>query len=280
MRRPKRKLNSQTSAGSKSKRSVVIIGASGGIGRALLESYRGEPVSIYATANERYDELCQYARKSVAAAEYLSITALRANVARMEDIDRLVETLLDRLSVDQGGGSPRIDELAIAFGIDLMTPKAKALSFDARLGQALRVDLYATAVLARRLGNVMRLEAAEQKRDRAPAIALFSWDGVQTGRGGESSLIYGATKGGVAGFARSLAKELAPWVRVNTVSPGWIATTWGRTAPEEVRERCAKDSLLNRWGEAAEVANVVRFLLSEDASYVNGQEIAVNGGRS
>ena len=85
-------------------------------------------------------------------------------------------------------------------------------------------------------------------------------------------------KGAIAAYARALAQELAPEVRVNTIAPGWIQTRWGASAPESIRARLRVDSLAQRWGEPREIASLARFLLSENASYVNGQTVEANGG--
>ncbi|MBQ2789375.1 MAG: SDR family oxidoreductase, partial [Thermoguttaceae bacterium] len=113
-----------------------------------------------------------------------------------------------------------------------------------------------------------------------PALVLFGWDGVERGMEGETAQLYAVCKGAVVSFGRSLAQELAPEVRVNVVSPGWIRTTWGAVASEAAAKRVAAESLSGRWGTAEEVAAVVRFLTSDAAAYVNGQNVPVNGGFS
>ena len=162
-----------------------------------------------------------------------------------------------------------------------MTPESKALDFDARLERAWRVDVAATTTLARAFGAAMRAYRREEDaaQDCDPSVVLFSWDGVARGMKGDSAQIYSACKGAVAAFARSLAHSLAPDVRVNTVAPGWIMTTWAENTPQETIARHAAESLLNRWGRPEEVASVVRFLLSNDAADVNGQTLEINGGR-
>ena len=82
------------------------------------------------------------------------------------------------------------------------------------------------------------------------------------------------------GFTRSLAKSLSPQVRVNCVAPGWIKTAWGVAASAQWQERAASESLLRRWGEPIYVARAVRFLVSPAAEFIDGQVVAVNGGRA
>jgi 3-oxoacyl-[acyl-carrier protein] reductase len=97
---------------------------------------------------------------------------------------------------------------------------------------------------------------------------------------GDSGELFGAAKGAVMAATRSLAKSLAPEVRVNCLAPGWIRTAWGEQASDEWQERARRESLLGRWGEPEDVARVASFLASPAAEFVNGQIIHVNGGRS
>ena len=79
-------------------------------------------------------------------------------------------------------------------------------------------------------------------------------------------------------FSLSLAKSLAPEVRVNCLAPGWIKTRWGDQASDYWQQRAVGDSLLARWGTPADVAGVARFLVSPAASFVTGHSLVVDGG--
>lgn len=104
----------------------------------------------------------------------------------------------------------------------------------------------------------------------------------QAGRdgGGFGALAYATAKGGVLTFTRGLAKELGPkGIRVNCVSPGMINTTFHNTFTKpEVRANVAAATPLKREGEATEVADLVLYLASDAASFINGQSIEINGG--
>lgn len=99
----------------------------------------------------------------------------------------------------------------------------------------------------------------------------------QTGNFGQAN--YAAAKAALFGLTKTLAKELATrGITVNAVAPGFIETEMVAAVPEEAREKIVKQIPMGRFGTAAEVAKAVVFLLSEDASYITGQTINVNGG--
>jgi 3-oxoacyl-[acyl-carrier protein] reductase len=79
-------------------------------------------------------------------------------------------------------------------------------------------------------------------------------------------------------FTRSLARTLAPVVRVNCVAPGWIKTSWGAQASDAWQQRAIAESLLARWGTPEDVARAARFLSSPASSFITGQILNVNGG--
>ena len=87
-----------------------------------------------------------------------------------------------------------------------------------------------------------------------------------------------ATKGAIMAFSKSLARSLAPTVRVNCVAPGWIKTKWGEKAPEHWQQIAKGQSLSGRWGTPEDVARAVRFLASPAAGFITGCVLPVNGG--
>lgn len=263
---------------------VVVSGASGGIGRAVAESYRGENVALYLQTNRNRAALTDWARRN--GGDFASVEIFEANLATEAGVGGFVDGVLGALKKAQKTDVPRLDAFVAAAGVDLMTPEMKAATFDERLRRVWAVDVAATVATARAFGAAARAfwRTSTEKNGSAsgvsPALVLFGWDGVDRGMEGETAQLYAVCKGAVVSFGRSLAQELAPEVRVNVVSPGWIRTTWGAVASEAATKRVAAESLSGRWGTAAEVAAVVRFLTSDAAAYVNGQNVPVNGGFS
>lgn len=258
---------------------VVISGASGGIGRAVAESFRGENVALYLQTNRNRAALTDWARR--VGGDFASVEIFEANLATEAGVGGFVDGVLDALKKAQKTDVPRLDAFVAAAGVDLMTPEMKAATFDERLRRVWAVDVAATVATARAFGAAARaFRRAVPESGVSPASVLFGWDGVERGMEGETAQLYAVCKGAVVSFGRALAQELAPEVRVNVVSPGWIRTTWGAVASEAATKRVAAESLSGRWGTAAEVASVVRFLTSDAAAYVNGQNVPVNGGFS
>ena len=90
---------------------------------------------------------------------------------------------------------------------------------------------------------------------------------------------YSASKAGIIGFTKSLAKEVASRnILVNAVAPGFIQTSMTDVLKDDIKENIAKSIPLKRMGTAKDVANVVKFLASDDSSYITGQVINVDGG--
>lgn len=119
----------------------------------------------------------------------------------------------------------------------------------------------------------------EMKRRRRGRIVNIGSEVYQLGVGNFSA--YVAAKGGQAGWTRSMATELAPWnITVNLVSPGWIPVERHENDPQDIKDEYRATIPLNRWGTPADVAAAVLYFASEEASFVTGQNLCVNGGKS
>jgi 3-oxoacyl-[acyl-carrier protein] reductase len=139
-------------------------------------------------------------------------------------------------------------------GADLLTGDATHLTPTQKLDQVLAVDIRGTVIAS--------WAAVKLMRPGGGTIINMSWDHVVQGMAGENPLIYSAAKGAVASFSRSLAREVAPKIRVNVLAPGFIETAFGE----------------GRWGRPEDVAGAALFLASDESSFLTGQTIMVNGG--
>jgi 3-oxoacyl-[acyl-carrier protein] reductase len=109
-------------------------------------------------------------------------------------------------------------------------------------------------------------------------IINMSWDHVTLGMAGENPVLYSAAKGAVMSFSKSFAREVAPDIRVNILAPGFIETAFGQDANPRFRDEVVQLTPLKRWGPPEDVAAAALFLASDEAQFLSGQMIMVNGG--
>jgi NAD(P)-dependent dehydrogenase (short-subunit alcohol dehydrogenase family) len=137
------------------------------------------------------------------------------------------------------------------------------------------------ATMAANLTNAFDMAAAvKAKLDPEATCRIVLVSSLAFRRGSFDHIAYSAAKGGIVGLVRALARALAPKVLVNGLAPGIIRTGMPEHMLEvpERRKRLLAETTLKRFGEAREVATVIRFLLSEDSSFITGQVINVDGG--
>jgi 3-oxoacyl-[acyl-carrier protein] reductase len=157
-------------------------------------------------------------------------------------------------------------------GADVLTGEATGWDWERKLDLLLAVDLKGTIACSYAAGAAMR----EQRG--GGAIVNMSWDHVTSGMAGANPELFSAVKGGVLAYSKSLARALAPSVRVNVLCPGWIETAFGEQADAEFRRSVAESTPLRRWGTPADVAGAALYLASPAAAFITGQAINVNGG--
>ena len=239
-------------------RVALVTGASRGIGRAVSRrlAQAGYRVALNARSEDGLRDGVDELRRAGHA-----VLGVAADVTSSTDVEAMVE----RVRTTWG----RLDVLATCAGIFQARPFAELGERDWR--QMIEVHLTGTFLCCHHAAPVM------VGQGRGAIVTVSSTSGLT---GGTSGAHYAAAKGGVLAFSKALAKELAPsGVRVNTVIPSKVETDMLQgTLDAGHGDALARAIPLGRWGRPDEVAAVIAFLASDDASYVVGAAVPVTGG--
>jgi 3-oxoacyl-[acyl-carrier protein] reductase len=243
-------------------RTMLVTGASSGIGRAiaLAAARAGADVAVTYQSNESGAR--EVEREIVASGR-------RAAVFRLDLSD---EASVNALAGGVHDAFGRIDAWVNNAGADILTGERASLSTIEKLDVLLAVDLRGTMLASWRAAEML---AAQPD---GGVIINMSWDHVLVGMGGTNQQLFSAVKGGVLAFSKSLARSVAPRVRVNILAPGWIETSFGASADEQWRRAVAQSTPLQRWGTPEDVAGAAVFLASPAAAFITGHTMLVGGG--
>ena len=241
---------------------AVVTGASSGIGAAIAERFGGAGATVLVTHRDSADG-------ASAVAEHIAERGGRALVAQADlgtrgACEALVAQARERLGA--------LDVWVNNAGADVLTGEAAEWEWERKLDLLLAVDLKGTVACSYGAAAAMR----EQRG--GGTIVNMSWDHVTTGMAGDNPELFSAVKGGVLAFSKSLARGMAPRVRVNVLCPGWIETRFAREVDRDFHRSVAQSTPLARWGRPEDVAAAALWLASPEAQFVTGQAVNVNGG--
>jgi NAD(P)-dependent dehydrogenase (short-subunit alcohol dehydrogenase family) len=246
---------------------VLVTGGNGGIGRSIAELAVAEGAKVVISGRNvaRGEETAQALRQAGGRARFVQAELSDETQARHVIDQTLAEFGALHVVVNNAGAGAQKSGVQPNDGVGVRWNKLVGANFTSTY----LVSAYAMPHLRAAGGG---------------AIVNISSTAAIHGNYG----IYGAAKAGVEGLTRSLAVEYAPYgIRVNCVSPGWIKTTVtfpdGQTTPESRARRQAWEtttSLLGRMGRTDEIAQVVLFLASDQASFITGATLVVDGGLS
>jgi 3-oxoacyl-[acyl-carrier protein] reductase len=239
---------------------VVVTGASSGIGRAIALGCAREGADLAITYRGNAEGAEQAAGEIRALGRRAEV--IQADISRDDDVGALGRAVIERFG--------RVDSWINNAGADILTGAGGRLSAREKLDRVLAVDLRGTILAS--------WVAAEAIGRLGGTIVNMSWDHVTFGMAGENPILYSAAKGGIASFSKSLARQLAPAIRVNMLAPGFIETAFGEQADQGWYREVAEQTPLKRWGQPEDLVGAALFLVSDESRFVTGQMIMVNGG--
>ncbi len=237
---------------------ALITGASRGIGKQIAVTLAEEGYDIAVNYRNENEEI-KYVEEQIKS-KNVKFLAVKADVSVFEETEDLVKEVVENYG--------KVDLLVNNAGItrDTILIRMKKEDFQS----VIDVNLVGTFNVTKNVIPYM------MKARSGRIISIASVVGI-AGNAGQTN--YAASKAGIIGFTKSLAKEVASRnILVNAVAPGFIQTAMTDVLKDEIKEDIAKSIPLKRMGTPQDVANVVKFLASEDSSYITGQVIHIDGG--
>lgn len=237
---------------------VLVTGSSRGIGRATAIAFAQEGANV----------IINYVKEEKSANEVVkrikdlgsNAIAIQADVSIETDVQRLIRESVDHFE----GIDILVNNAGIVFDIPIFEKTVEQWE------RTLKVNLIGTFLCTKYAVPHMK------NRKRASILNISSTNGIDSLS--PESADYDTSKAGVISLTKNLAQALAPDIRVNSIAPGWIDTDINKDLPEEYVKSETEKIALKRWGKPEEIAKAVLFLCSEDASFITGSTLVVDGG--
>ena len=238
---------------------VLVTGSSRGLGKAIILEYakNGNDVIInYNNSKKEALDLKDYVESTY----NVKALVIKCDISKESEIDSMIDEIykeFDHLDILVNNASIALDQ-----DFELKTKED--------FMKTLEINLVGTYLLSKKIGLKMK------DAKNGNIINISSTNGLETTY--PESIDYDASKAGVISLNHNLANYLSPYVRVNTVCPGWINTDMNKDLSDEFREKELNKILLGRFAEPSEIANLVYFLGTDNASYINDSIIRIDGG--
>ena len=239
---------------------VLITGASRGIGRSTAIKYAQNNYNVVINYNNSYDkarELGDYLVSTYG----IEVMIVKADVSNEVEVKDMVDKVISKF----GNIDVLVNNASIAIDSDFTCKDSNSFN------EILNTNLVGTFLVSKEVSKYM-------KDNRSGVIInVSSTNGIDSMY--VESLEYDASKAGVISLTHNLAEYLKPYVRVNCVCPGWVNTDMNKDLDSSYIEQENRRIMLNRFAEPEEIANVIYFLATDEASYINNSIIKVDGGR-
>jgi len=230
----------------------IITGGGRGIGKATAEKFSGEGATVIIAENDE--------KTGQSVADALKGKFIKTDVSNQESVNVLFQSVMDAYN--------RVDVLVNNAGV-LMDSTLTKMDED-QFDSVINVNLKGVYLCGRAAADIMQEQGSGVILNASSVVA-------HNGNFGQTN--YVATKSGVIGMTKVWARELGKdGVRVNAVAPGFIKTEMTAQMPEKIIKMMGEKVPVKRWGEVDDVANAYCFLASDEASYISGTVLNVDGG--
>lgn len=240
---------------------VLITGAAKGIGKAIALKLAENNYDIVINYLNSKDEALLL-EKQIKEEYKVNCLSIKADVSKEDEVNKMIETIYDELG--------KVDILINNAAIDLSN------MYHLKNSEEFRKTLDVNVVGAYNCANAVYKKMLENKYGRI--INITSTNGINTYY--PMCFDYDASKAALISLTHNLAIQYAPYINVNAIAPGFIGTENELDGYDEefLKQECEK-ILVKRYGEPGEVANLVKFLISDEANYINNTIIRIDGGQ-
>lgn len=240
------------------KKCVLVTGSSIGLGASIIRKYASMGYNTVITYNSHKDEAIEL-QKEINDKYNTESLVIRCDISKEKDIENLKNEIISKFN--------KLDVLVNNASIAIDTTFSDKTKENYM--KILEVNLVGTFLVSKIMSTIMN--------DNSSIINISSTNGIDTYY--EYSLDYDSSKAGIINLSHNLANYLSPKIRVNTICPGWINTPMNKDMDTEFKKQEEDKILLKRFAEPNEIANLVYFVSSDDASYINDSVIRIDGGK-
>ena len=239
------------------KKVAFITGGARGIGKAISERFAKEGYNLIINYKEN-DIRAKEIKKQLEEKFEIEVMIIKTDLSKEESINNMIDEIYKKYS--------KIDVLVNNAGVVIDKEFTERSVDDWK--ETLSVNLIAPFVLTKLIGKKM------YKEKSGVIINISSTNGLNTYY--PLSVDYDASKSGLISLTYDSAVEFAPYVRVNCIAPGWVNTEMNKDLEENFKKEESERILVKRFGEPGEIANVVYFLASKEAIFINSELIKVD----
>lgn len=238
---------------------VLVTGSSRGLGKAIILEYASNGYDVVINYNNSKEEALKL-KDYVESTFKVKALVIKCDISKESDIDSMIEEIYQEFGY--------LDVLVNNASID--SDQDFELKTKNDFMKTLEVNLVGTYLVSKKIGLKML------ERKKGTIINISSTNGIDTPY--PESIDYDASKAGVISLTHNLANYFAPYIRVNTICPGWINTDMNKDLDEDFIKEELDKILLGRFAEPSEIANLAYFLGTDKASYINDSIIRIDGG--
>lgn len=240
------------------KKCILVTGSSIGLGASIIRKYASMGYNTIITYNSHKNEAIEL-QKEIKDKYNTESLVIKCDISKEGDIENLKNEIINKFN--------KLDVLVNNASIAIDTTFSDKTKENYM--KILEVNLVGTFLVSKTMSTIMS--------DNSSIINISSTNGIDTYY--EYSLDYDSSKAGIINLSHNLANYLSPKIRVNTICPGWINTPMNKDMDMEFKKQEEDKILLKRFAEPSEIANLVYFISSIDASYINDSVIRIDGGK-